>query len=684
MLCMAIEFKKKLLFIILIGLSFEGTSVNTDSLKNTLQGTEIEKIKNLNSLSKHYQFEDPQGAYDLALSAYQLSQENYFSEGKTNALFNMGISAMKLNNYPLAIIHFNDLQQMTIDSVSTKLFARALSLKADAYYLMGDFLKAINTLFDYMKYSYQINNMAYIAEALRKIGNIYAQQMDYDKAKDFFNESLTIATKLNDKSSIAAAINNIGVMYKVQGNYIKALDYLEQALRIKKKINDNNIASTLGNIGDIYFELAQPELAIQYHKKSLLNYQARKHETGIAISMNDIGFIYQKIGNHLKAREYFEKSLAIALKYDLKPTLRNDYHGLFLSYAETGNFQKAFEFQSKYIDINEEIFNITNARNLAEVQSRFEIEQKEKEISLLRKDKEIQSMQLLKRQKDRTIYFIILTATFIFLAFLFFYFRQVRKSNKVLNALNQTLEERVKEEVEKNREKDYMLSIQSRQAAMGEMIANIAHQWRQPLNAIGIIVQNFLEAYNFNELNKEYLENKVKKAMTIINYMSQTIDDFRSYFKSDKAKQTFYINEVIEKAISFIDPMLKANNIKLEVNVGQAEAISANKNELTQVIVNILGNAKDAIIENEITGGLIKIDFRQEKEKNILQIFNNGGNITNNHLEKIFEPYFSTKTDRQGTGLGLYMSKTIIEKNMGGSLVAENKDDGVVFVIVLT
>lgn len=252
-----------------------------------------------------------------------------------------------------------------------------------------------------------------------------------------------------------------------------------------------------------------------------------------------------------------------------------------------------------------------------------------------------------------------------------------------LKNLNKHLNELVQDESTKRVEQERLLLQQSRLATMGEMISNIAHQWRQPLNQISILKDTFVDDYYFKDLNDEKVEKFSKTVTNSLNYMSQTIDDFRNFFKPDKEKKEFSINDNIKTALSLVNDALKSSNIIL--NFEQKEeniVIIGYPSEFSQVILNILNNAKDALKSNNNSDNrLIYIEAFKENSKAIVKIKDNAGGINENIIGKIFDPYFTTKAKSQGTGLGLYMSKMIIEQNIGGKLYVYNEGNGAVFVI---
>ncbi|QWR78183.1 hybrid sensor histidine kinase/response regulator [Candidatus Magnetomonas plexicatena] len=278
-----------------------------------------------------------------------------------------------------------------------------------------------------------------------------------------------------------------------------------------------------------------------------------------------------------------------------------------------------------------------------------------------------------------------------------------------LKELNRTLEARVKEEVQRSKQKDYMLIQQSKMATVGEMIGAIAHQWRQPLNVIALIVQNAEAVFEDGELDAGYMSDMVQRTLKQITFMSETIDSFTNFFKPGKIKMPFGINTAIREVIYLIYDLFKKIDIHITLSCTYPGAIKQPpeshrqeiclckpelmtegfKNEFKQVILNILCNARDAINKKKKEGyfndgqsGEISVELSKSDDMLKVEIKDNGGGIPDEILEKLFEPYFTTKGE-ESTGIGLYMSKIIIESNMGGRLYASNETNGAVFTIEL-
>ncbi|PLX68033.1 MAG: hypothetical protein C0603_07945 [Denitrovibrio sp.] len=273
-------------------------------------------------------------------------------------------------------------------------------------------------------------------------------------------------------------------------------------------------------------------------------------------------------------------------------------------------------------------------------------------------------------------------------------------NNKLIN-LNKKLELKVVEEATKRIENERLLMQQSKHAAMGDMIGAIAHQWRQPLNAVGLIVQDTEDAYETGTLSKDLLKDNVAKTMALILQMSNTIDDFSNFFKPNKDLENFRICMIISEVSNMFLPQMKSHGIKLllsctdmklDNNVYNSNSnfdcchsvvVEGYPNEFKHVVLNILKNAMDAFDESTKKDKTINvyIDIANDGFA-VLKISDNGGGIREEIKHRIFEPYFTTKADNKGVGIGLYMSKQIIQ-NMGGDMWFENIDDGAAFFIKL-
>ncbi|XPV68941.1 MAG: sensor histidine kinase [Halarcobacter sp.] len=260
---------------------------------------------------------------------------------------------------------------------------------------------------------------------------------------------------------------------------------------------------------------------------------------------------------------------------------------------------------------------------------------------------------------------------------------ELKKENETLKNEIVLLNSKISENLEQNRINDKMLFQQSKMASMGEMIGNIAHQWRQPLmelSSIFMLIQTKIEFEG--DIENSELIDFIKKSDEITHYMSQTIDDFRNFFAKEKIKVDYKISNQVSLAVSMLNMCLKQHGIKVEIVVLKNPKLYGFKNEYSQVLINILNNCKDALIQRNIKNPKIKIIINKKDDKSVLTIEDNAKGINIEPIEKIFEPFF-THDKKNGTGIGLFMSKLIIENNMNGRLFVENINNGAKFTITV-
>ena len=317
--------------------------------------------------------------------------------------------------------------------------------------------------------------------------------------------------------------------------------------------------------------------------------------------------------------------------------------------------------------LNKELQKIPSAK-ISEIKEKWKITRYTKEVDY-----------------ELIIYISILFLLLSTIGFIWTYI--IQKKNKALKKaknkilyLNNTLEDRVKEEVRKNEEQQLLMLEQSRLAQRGEIINMIAHQWKQPLNNLSLLTQTVVIKYKRDMLDDAIMTKFNKRTQHQIIEMSNIIDDFRNFFKPVKEKVIFEISDSIDHAINILIPILNEENIQISRILNPC-FIEGYPSEMGQTIINIINNAKDALVEKNIDNKTIEIKIIQERNIVKVTIEDNAGGIPENIIENIFNPYFSTKNKKNGTGLGLYMSKIIIEEHMQGKLNATNTNKGALFTL---
>ncbi len=249
-----------------------------------------------------------------------------------------------------------------------------------------------------------------------------------------------------------------------------------------------------------------------------------------------------------------------------------------------------------------------------------------------------------------------------------------------LVALNQSLEERIERAVAEIRSKDQLLITQGRQAAMGEMIGNIAHQWRQPLNALALVLANLRDLARSGGLDPPAIEEAVGDSNRLIQKMSSTINDFRDFFTPEKKKSVFSGRAAVLQTLALIEASYHHAGIEIVFDETADVSLLGFSNEYSQIVLNLLANAKQAIQATKVARGRVTLRLETRHGLGCLVLRDNGGGIPDAILDKIFDPYFSTKDG--GSGIGLYMSRQIAEKSLGGRLEARNAEGGAEFTVL--
>lgn len=287
---------------------------------------------------------------------------------------------------------------------------------------------------------------------------------------------------------------------------------------------------------------------------------------------------------------------------------------------------------------------------------------------------------------DHTNYWLLAGIIFVAVVLIIIYKNRrldelVRQRTDELESFNQRLQEEIDKAVEKNRAQEKILMQQAKMAEIGSMVESIAHQWRQPLNILGLSMTKLSLSCGLG--NAEDTEKTIEIVEQQIQYMSQTIDDFRNFFKQDRVQSRVNISQLVDEVETLLGPLLARKNIAFTKNIDPSVKVLVYPNELKQVVINIVNNAREAIEQSKQKEGEITLKCENNTHYCTLIIEDSGGGVPLHIIDKIFDPYFTTKFESQGTGIGLYMAKMIIEKHFLGKLSVHNTIKGACFEIRL-
>jgi PAS domain S-box-containing protein len=259
---------------------------------------------------------------------------------------------------------------------------------------------------------------------------------------------------------------------------------------------------------------------------------------------------------------------------------------------------------------------------------------------------------------------------------------RLNEKKREIEELNDSLEIRIVRAVDELRQKDRMLILHDRLGIMGEMIENMTHQWREPLDSLGLVVQQVPLYYDSGEFRDFFREN-TEKAMGLIQGMSKTVEEFKTFFRPDQKIIPFSVNKLIEHTLYLVEKGFKEQKVGIDLHLEGDPMATGYPNEYSEVLLNILMNARDALVAHGVADALISIRSGEEAGRSVVTVSDNAGGIADLIMGHLFDPYFTTKGPEKGAGIGLFMSKCIIEKNFAGSLTVCNAGDGAQFRIMV-
>ncbi|MEA2096362.1 MAG: tetratricopeptide repeat-containing sensor histidine kinase [Candidatus Cloacimonadota bacterium] len=705
-----------------------------DSLETQLKIVDNKKkVEVLNELAQAYKSNLPEKTMDYGKQALELSKKIDYKEGKAKALNNI----------------------------------------ATAYYLSSEYNRSIEIFFEALQIFEDIENKKDIAQTLNNIGLVYNNLSKYDESLAYYLRSMKIRENIGDKKDIAASLNNIGNINWEIGKHSIALEYYGHSLQIYEEIDDKDgIAITNNNIGNIYYVLTDYEKSLKHFIKSLRIYEELDKKFGIAAASNNIAFVFQISGNYDKALQYsftslkiseemeekfsiantsnnigelyfllenydealsyFLRSLKLAEEVEAKSLKKNSYHSLSNLYSIKNDYKKSLEYFKLYTEIKDSIFTEESSGKIAEMQTKYETEKKEKENVILKKDNKIQKLEINKQQNLRNS-FIVISILILFVVFIIYArYRSKQKTNVILNQKNNVIENTNTELNQKNRqinkqknqlsetlnelrETQKMLTDTAHRAGMAEIATGILHNVGNVLNSVKVssqILKEKIKSSKVNNLQKvlsiieehtdnlgEYISSDEKGKMLPpyllkvgtalkdeqnnsleelsnlhkgINHIEEIIAVQQSYAGVSGLIEKVKLSKMMDDILKMHSEIFRKYKIKITKEYSKTEPILIEKGKLIQVFVNLLKNAKESLEAKE-KDRIIIINILEDKGYQVIEIVDNGMGIVEKNLRRIFSYGFSTKKD--GKGFGLHTS-VLAMTEMKGKLIAESEGKG--------
>jgi len=415
---------------------FSQISESDSLLQRSESADKPEKAKIFNQLSKLVRYNDPELAIAYGNTALSLAGELNLTEERIEALLNIGTAYNEAGNNDSTLEYHLKALGFANDLGDKKILANVQHNLGVDYRYIGDFDKALKFNISSLKLKEEklpngetVGSSLSIANTLSNIGVVYDDMGNLTKAMEYHNKALTIRTELNNKRGIAASLHNIGVVYEEMGEFDKALDSYSASLKIKNELgNKHEIATTLNNIGIVYLDKKQYNKALDYHFQALEIFKEMEDLYSFANASNSIADIYIELNQPDKAFPYIQDGLKTANEIAAKRLMLDSYRFLSKYYLSKNNFRAASEAQANLLDLKDTIYNTDMAEKVAEIQTRYETEKKQKEIGMLKKDMEIKNLEL-QKQKNQKISFAVIAGLVMISGFLVFSRKQLRQKH---------------------------------------------------------------------------------------------------------------------------------------------------------------------------------------------------------------------------------------------------------------
>jgi PAS domain S-box-containing protein len=436
-------FIKSFLFLLIVLLVFCPhlfSQTRIDSLETSLSrftGTYIEKIVLLNEISKSYWSVSPQKTIEYGKQALEISDELNYKKGLAHSLNNIGVGYYYLSDYNKALEYYLKSLKIQKEIGDKKGIARSLNNIGNIYYYFGNYNKALENFLKSLKLLEEIGDKESFSVTLNNVGNIYNKLKNYDKALQCYLKSLKIQKEIGYKKGLAGTLINSGNIYWNLKNFNKALESYKKALKIYEELdNKYGITNSLANIGNIYWEFRDYNEAVKYYQKSLKICKEIGNKIGITSSLINIGDTYTKLRKYDKAFLYIEQSLKLAEKIEAKDLIMHSYITFSELYSAKTDYQKALKYYKLYSTLKDSIFTKKNGDKIAEMQTKYETEKKEKENEILQKNNKIQNLEITRQRNLRNSFIAISGLILILVLVIYGRYRGKQKINKILTEKN--------------------------------------------------------------------------------------------------------------------------------------------------------------------------------------------------------------------------------------------------------
>lgn len=637
-------------------------------------------------LGRIYRLTQPTNGLAYLKKGLDIAESNNYSGVIGRALADLGLMYWRLSNFNLAFDFFMEAGHVFQQEGDRAGYARVLNSIGSIFSRQGHQDQALVYFLQALQIYEDLDSVALSASVLNNIGMVYLEQRDYEISEQYHRQSLDIKEEFGDFAGKAFSLNNLGTIRKRTGNYDDALKYFEESLDIRKQVGGKlEIANTKSNLGYLYFLKEDYQYAIKLLERSLVLYEEVDHRAGMANADHIIGKVYAALGDSAQSRYYYELSLITSEQLELASLVSDNYKSLSELYAARGDYPVAYEYQKKYLALQDSIYNAETARRVIELRFLYERERRDNEIELLRKAHHISELNIEKQRLFRNFLLLFIFLILITLFIIYFRFLEYKKTNTLLKRqkeeisnnnirlkelnlslfehkekveeLNKKLQQSEKHLINTNKTKDQFFSI-------------ISHDLRNPFASI-VSFSRILKR-DIDMLSRDELKELVTELDQSVIKISNLLDNLLQWSRTQTGKisflpEAFSLKEIITENINLFASSARDKEIELVDTTKEDLMVYGDMNMTDTILRNLISNA----LKYTHPGGRVIVSSLDEKAFVKVSVADTGVGISEENQEKLFQSdtlhsTYGTK-DEKGSGLGLLLCREFIRRQ-GGSL----------------
>jgi signal transduction histidine kinase len=626
-----------------------------------------DRVRVLNELARASQANTPRESLEYARQALDLARQLGDREGEADALGNVGIGHYYLADYKQALAYYTDCLDLSEQIAYDKGIANALNNIGVLHFVWGDLDRTLEYYSRALEVREKTGDRLGAAKTYNNLGNVYYEAERYEESLRYYAESLAAYEELEDERYIAGSLNNIGLVYYKLEQYDEALVRFERALHIEERIDDKaGLAFSLNNLGMIDGERGEHRAALEFYRRSLEVREEIGDRLGTAACRINLGHSYAMLGEFELALDYLHDALEEATEINVREIQRDAHQGLSQAYSLMENHAGALESYKRYKELNDALFNEQTSHRLAELQTRYEVEHKDREIEVLRKNQEIQ----------RIVRNVTLAGSALLLLIAVLLYNRYRLKDRANREMRKAGEAQRVAQEEREKALRAELAQVSRVATLGELAATVAHELKQPLTAILSNAQAAQRFLAMDRGDREELDGALGDIVEGSDRARKIIQRLRDLIRRGEiARESLNLNAALRAVEIFARTEAERRGVALVMDLqSELPAVSGDRIQLQQVLLNLVANGAEAM--SGATGDaaqLIVRTSRQDPDTVLVSVRDAGPPLTDEVVSQMFDPFFTTKPD--GMGMGLPICSTIVEAH-GGRLWAERNHEG--------